>query len=175
MPARQKVLLLLRHAKSDWDSGVVDHERSLSPRGQRDALAVGQRLARQGFVTDLLLCSTAVRTRQTWDRAVLGGASTHQTRYLFGIYQASVGDLVAMIHELPEETQTVLLIGHAPGVPDLVYLLGSRTADSIWARLDEGYPTAGLAVLTLPDRWSEASPESAQLAAFEVPRRMAAD
>lgn len=163
-------MLLLRHAKSDWDSGVPDHERPLSRRGQRDAAAVGERIAAHALVSDLVVCSTAVRTRQTWDSAVVGGARAHEVRYLDQIYEADVFDLVDVVRQLPEAVTSGLLIGHSPGVPDIVQLLGSRTADPSWAGLDQGYPTAGLAVLTMPGPWSQAHAGCAQLVAFEVPR-----
>ena len=170
LPSDQKVLLLLRHAKSDWDTGLADHERPLNLRGHRDAVGVGQRIAAARVEFDLVVSSTAIRTRQTWEQVVVGGARSHEVRYLDQIYAAEVADLVAVVRALPEAATSVLLIGHAPGVPDLVEILGSRTADPAWARLDSGYPTAGLTALTLAGPWSSAHAGCAQLVAFEVPR-----
>lgn len=173
LPAGHKILLLLlRHAKSDWDSGAVDSERPLNRRGQRDAVAVGERIAGQGLVPDLVVCSTALRNRQTWDRAVVGGCRAHEVRYLDQIYQASVFELLGVVRDLPEEAKTVLLIGHSPGVPDLGVLLVADAAESsARTQLEEKYPTAGLAVLTLPGPWAAAGRDRASLVAFEVLRR----
>src|ERR671921_212111 len=68
-----RTLVLVRHAKSSWDLDVDDHERPLSGRGRRDAVAIGQELAKRGIRPDLVLCSTAVRTRETWEEAGRGG------------------------------------------------------------------------------------------------------
>lgn len=171
-PRTSKTLLLLRHAKSAWDQDVADHERALSGRGRRDAVAAGQLLVARGWLPDVVACSTARRTRETWDRAVTGGAKAAEVRYLDAIYEARVTDLARVVRSMPEMAQTVLLIGHGPGVPDLVDFLASRTPESAtsWARLDHKYPTAGLAVLTIPGSWGEAGESRAELVAFEVPR-----
>ena len=167
-----KTLLLLRHAKSAWDQDVSDHERALNGRGRRDAVAAGQLLVQQGWLPDVVACSTATRTRETWDRAVKGGASAAEVRYLDAIYEARVTDLARVVRSMPETARTVLLIGHGPGVPDLVEFLASRTRKSAaaWDRLDHKYPTAGLAVLTFGGRWGEIGESRAELLAFEVPR-----
>ena len=166
----RKVLLLLRHAKSDWDTGEVDHERPLNRRGRADAAAVGQVLAGHGMVPDLVACSTATRTRETWDRAVGAGAQAGEVRYLDDIYSADVATLVGVVQELPEAAETVLLIGHNPGVSELVRSLAVRTDTPAWVGIDQGYPTAGLAVLTLPGPWHAAGTGAADLVTFEVPR-----
>jgi phosphohistidine phosphatase len=167
----QKVLLLLRHAKSAWDRDVDDRERQLSGRGKRDAVAVGQLLAARDLVPDVVVCSTAARTRETWDRAVKGGARAPEIRYLDQIYAARVTELVRVVRGLPETARTALMVGHAPGVPDLVEFLAARAAGSpAWARMDRKFPTAGLAILTFHGTWAEAGQSRAELTGFEVPR-----
>lgn len=169
--ADTKTLLLLRHAKSREDDQGPDHERTLSGRGRRDAVAVGELLSSRGIVPDIVACSTAERTRETWDRAVKGGARAHQIRYLDDIYLARVTELVRLVRTLPEEASTVLMIGHSPGTGDLVEFLAARTAGSdAWARLDRKYPTAGLATLTVTGPWAQAGESRAELVAFDVPR-----
>ena len=166
-----KTLLLLRHAKSAWDRDVADHERLLTGRGRRDAVAAGQLLAARGLVPDVVACSTAARTRETWDGAVQGGAGAHEVRFLDEIYEARVTDLLRVVRAMPETARTVLLVGHGPGIPDLVDLLAVRRAGSdAWARVEHKYPTAGLAVLTFPGTWAEAGQARAELESFEVPR-----
>lgn len=150
---------------------MKDHDRPLNPRGRRDAVAVGELLVAQGLAPDAVACSTAVRARQTWDGAIAGGARSGEVQYLDEIYAASVPALLAVVQKLPEVATTVLLIGHAPGVPDLVGFLAAREPGSpAWARLDQGYPTAGVAVLTLPGPWAKAGEDCADFASFHVPR-----
>lgn len=168
--ADQKVLLVLRHAKSDWQTGKQDHERLLNPRGLRDADAVGRLLLEQGVALDLVACSTAIRTRQTWECAAATGVQAGEVRFLDEIYLAEMDTLVGLVRALPEAASTVLLIGHNPGVADLVGCLGARTVSAAWAEVDQGYRTAGLAVLTLSGSWREAGQGQAALVAFEVAR-----
>jgi phosphohistidine phosphatase len=166
-----RTLVLVRHAKSSWDLDVDDHERPLSGRGRRDALAIGQELKRRDIIPDLLLCSTAVRTRQTWEQADRGGAQALEVRYVPEIYHAWVPELISIIRGLPDSASTVLMLGHAPGIPDLVQFLAARDSGSPhWARLDEKFPTAALAILAISGPWSDVGRSRARLAAFEVAR-----
>jgi phosphohistidine phosphatase len=166
-----KRLLLLRHAKSDWDSTVDDHERPLSGRGRRDGVAAGQFLAAAGVFADVVVCSTALRARQTWDQAAKGGARAREIRYLDDIYAASVPQLVHVVRALPETAQTVIVVGHAPGIPDLVHFLAVPRADSdAWARLKAKFGTCGLAILSVPGSWAEAGKARAELDSFQAPR-----
>jgi phosphohistidine phosphatase len=168
--AGSKRLILLRHAKSSWEHDVPDHDRPLSARGQRDAVAVGRLLAARRLVVDLVVCSTALRTRQTWDGAVLGGADAREVRYLSEIYDASVPDLLQVVHPIPESATTSLVLGHGPGVPELLEYVAVPRDNAAWARLDAKFPTAGLATVTFSGRWADLGPGAAELDAFDVPR-----
>jgi phosphohistidine phosphatase len=169
--AEPRTLVLLRHAKSSWDTNEPDHERPLAPRGRRDAKAVGQYLAEQGVRPDVVLCSTALRARQTWDRAVKGGAEAGDVRYLDEIYDASVTELVEVLRDAPAKATSVLLLGHAPGIPRLMDYLAIRRSDSpVWERAEQDFPTSGLAVLTLEAPWSDVGEATAELTIFEAPR-----
>ncbi|HEU4547421.1 MAG TPA: histidine phosphatase family protein [Microlunatus sp.] len=164
-------LYLLRHAKSSWAEPLRDHERPLDARGVRDARAAGRLLAGQGWRPDLVLCSTAVRTRQTWQHAVHAGAEAGEVRYVDDIYEASAARLLGLVQLAEETVGSLMLIGHGPGLPGLAEGLGARPEPrAAWARLDEKYPTAGLTVLRLSGPWATASPGEAELVAFEVPR-----
>lgn len=167
----QHTLYLLRHAKSSWDEPLPDHERPLSTRGVRDARAAGHLLAVRGWRPDLVLCSTAVRTRQTWQRAHAAGADAGEVRYVEEIYAASADRLITLVRATAEEVGSLMLIGHAPGLPDLAESLGRRPEPGdAWARMDAKYPTAGLTVLQVPASWADTAPGRAELDAFEVPR-----
>lgn len=165
------LLYLLRHAKSSWDEPIPDHERPLSARGIRDARAAGRLLVERDWVPDLVLCSTAVRTRQTWQRVQAAGAQAGAIRYVDAIYEAATSRLLAVLQQTPEEVGSLMLVGHGPGMPGLAASLGARPEPrSTWARMDAKYPTSGLALLRLPGRWADAAPGVAELLTFEVPR-----
>lgn len=171
MTGAAHTLYLLRHAKSAWDQPLPDHERPLSARGRRDAKAAGKLLARQGWRPDLVLCSTAERTRLTWQLASAAGATAGEVRYTDEIYEAYADDLLELLEYASEEIGSLMLIGHGPGLPDLAELLGARPEPrDVWTRMDTKYPTSGLAVLRIPGRWADISPGTAELVAFEVPR-----
>jgi phosphohistidine phosphatase len=167
----EHTLCLLRHAKSSWDEPVPDHERPLATRGIRDAQAAGRLLAERTWVADLVLCSTAVRTRETWRLAAFAGAQAGEVRYVEDIYQASVARLMELVRATAEEVGSLLLVGHGPGLPDLAESLGARPEPrDTWARMDAKFPTSGLAVLRVSGSWADAAPGQAELVAFEVPR-----
>ena len=170
MSAGGRTLIAVRHAKSSWDHDVEDHDRPLSARGRRDADALGRLLAQQALTPDLVLCSTAARTRETWERAQAVGVTAGEVRLVRGVYHAWVPELVRLLRETPDELSTVLLLGHSPGIPDLVEHICVRTDSADWAQLDQKYPTSGLAVVRLPGPWSELGSSSADLVSFAIPR-----
>jgi phosphohistidine phosphatase len=154
-------LVVLRHAKSAWPAGVADADRPLADRGERDAPAVGRWLREHVPDIDLTVCSPAVRTRQTW-RLVAGELDRIPAfRLDERIYDADVPDLLAVLHELPDTVSTVVLVGHNPGLSDLVHTL---TGDAIEMK------TSSVAVLRGPDQWTSLSDGAAQLDRFETPR-----
>lgn len=166
-----RTLLLVRHAKSSWDSDGDDHGRGLSGRGRRDARAIGELLVARSVRPDLVLCSTATRTQQTWQRAVGGGASTGELRLERGIYQAWVPELVALIRTVPDAVQTLLMLGHAPGIPDLVEHLAAREHGSpSWAQLDTKFPTSAVATLAVTGPWTSVGKGRSRLTAYDIPR-----
>jgi phosphohistidine phosphatase len=165
-----RTLVLVRHAKSSWDYDVDDHERPLSARGRRDAEALGRLLSQQSLRPDLVFCSTATRTRQTWECAKAGGASAGEVQYLQEIYRAWVPELLTMIRDAPDEIHTLLVLGHAPGIPDLVEHLCVRTDSPDWAQMDSKFPTSALAFVNVPGPWAELGKGRAELARFVVPR-----
>lgn len=119
-------LVVLRHAKSAWPEGVPDHQRPLAPRGRRDAPAAGIALAETDSLPDLALCSTAVRARQTWELASAEWGTPPPVRYEPSLYAADVPELLDAVHQVPPEVETLLLIGHNPGLEDLVLELMRR-------------------------------------------------
>jgi phosphohistidine phosphatase len=166
----QRTLVLVRHGKSSWDLDVDDHERPLSARGRRDAEAIGRWLSERSLRPDLVLCSTAIRTTQTWEYAMAGGAVAGEVQYRREIYHAWVPELLALIRRVPDEIHSLLVLGHAPGIPDLVEHVCVRTHSRDWAQMDSKFPTSGLAVVNVPGPWSELGKARAELANFAVAR-----
>ncbi|TKA09709.1 SixA phosphatase family protein [Actinacidiphila oryziradicis] len=167
-PAR---LVVLRHAKSARPPDVDDHERPLAGRGRRDAPAAGGWLYGAGCVPDLVVCSSARRTRETWELVAveLGGAAPPVV-FEPQVYEASAAALLAVVRETPEERRTLLLIGHQPGVQELVLSLAGDADGDALTRAREKFPTSGIAVLALPGAWVNLAPGSAVLTDFAVPR-----
>ena len=165
-----RTLVLVRHAKSSWDYDVDDHERPLSARGRRDAEALGRLLSQRSLRPDLVFCSTATRTRETWEYAKAGGASAGEVQYLREIYHAWVPELLTLIRDVPNEIRTLLVLGHAPGIPDLVDHLCVRTDSADWTQMDSKFPTSALAVVKVPGPWAELGKARAELDSFVVPR-----
>ncbi|HLL62124.1 MAG TPA: histidine phosphatase family protein [Propionibacteriaceae bacterium] len=165
-----RTLIAVRHAKSSWDHDVEDHDRPLSGRGRRDADALGRLLVQRALRPDLVLCSTAARTRETWERAHAVGATAGEVRLVRGIYHAWVPELVRLLRQTPDDVATVLLLGHSPGIPDLVEHVCIRTDSADWVQLDQKYPTSGVAVVNVPVSWRELGSSTADLVTFAIPR-----
>ncbi|CCK31679.1 hypothetical protein BN159_7300 [Streptomyces davaonensis JCM 4913] len=164
-------LIVLRHAKSAWPEGIADHRRPLAPRGRRDAPAAGRALAESDLLPDLALCSTAVRARQTWELASAEWGTPPPVRYLPRLYAAEATELLAAVHEAPAEVETLLLIGHNPGLEDLVTALAGDSLDDALDRVREKFPTSAVAVLAWRGTaWSALAPGTALLTWFTVPR-----
>ncbi len=167
-------LIVLRHAKSDWPAGVADKDRPLAKRGRRDAPAAGEWLAENLGSLDLTVHSDARRARETWECAAAAfaaaGGRVGSVRSARRVYLADVDALIEVLRSVPDDAETVLLVGHNPGVQDLVVeLVGARSSSSA-ALIDAKFPTTGLAVLDIPVPWSGLGPDCAELAEFVVPR-----
>jgi len=165
---RQRNLVVMRHAKAEWPDGP-DHERPLAERGRKDAADTGHRLLDRGITPDLVVCSPAVRTRETWRLA--GKVFEHRPHTIYDerVYEASAQSLLHILQETPDEVDTLLLIGHNPGVATLVNALAGSGEDDALARVREKYPTSGLAVLGFHTTWPELLEKSAHLSAFDFP------
>jgi phosphohistidine phosphatase len=137
-----KTLLVLRHAKSDWSTpDLADHDRPLNKRGERDAPRMGRLVRDEHLVPDLILTSTAKRTRQTVGALVAAAGYAGDVKATRALYGAGPEAYVHVLRGVPDQYQRVMVVGHNPGVEALVeQLTGSAT------RL----PTAALAHLVLP-------------------------
>ncbi|MET9473739.1 SixA phosphatase family protein [Streptomyces sp. NPDC002917] len=146
-------IVLLRHAKAEW-SQDSDHERPLAERGRKDAPVAGRKLVDSGIVIDLALCSTAVRTRETWKLAVHEMPHRPKTVYEERLYEASLGELIALLNETPDDVQNLLLIGHNPGMHAVADALAGSAEGETMARMTRGgFPTAAFAVIEFSGSW----------------------
>lgn len=156
-------LLLLRHAKSSWDDlSLADHDRPLAARGRKAAKLIGAYLRREQIRTSLVLCSSALRARETLDLIRPSG----EIRIERELYGASADQLLERLHRVPDELDAVMLIGHNPAIQALAVDLvggGSELAG-------RKFPTAGLATLTFAGPWRELQTGQGELVAFVRPK-----
>jgi phosphohistidine phosphatase len=165
-------LHLLRHAKSSWEGDVPDEERPLAPRGIRAARRVAEHMATRGISPALVLCSSSRRTQETLE--LLEPALEREAQRVVEeeIYLADADGLLERLRRVPAATPSVLLIGHNPGMQELVLLLAAGPRDEV-ARVREGLPTAALATLdTGTTAWSRLGPRGARLVELVVPREL---
>jgi phosphohistidine phosphatase len=158
----ERTLILLRHAKSvDPDPYPTDLERPLSPRGRRDAVAAGEWLREQGLEPDLVLCSTAVRTRATLEGLALR-ATAAPVVFEHRLYLGPAHDTLDLLRDSAPDVSTLLVIGHNPTLSMLSDLLDPD------ALPDEGLATSGIAVHGVSGAWRDL--ETAALKAHHTAR-----
>jgi phosphohistidine phosphatase len=154
--------ILLRHAKSDWSGNEADIARPLAKRGRRQAPDAGRWLAANIDSIDLAVLSPAHRARSTWDLVSAELPVVPPSRIDDRVYSASDDELLAVLRELPNHVETVVLVGHNPGLEDLASRLTGE-----WTPM----PTSALAVITLSDSWSSTGRHPAVLRASGRPPR----
>ncbi len=142
-----KTLLLLRHAKSSWDDPTLgDFDRPLAPRGEKAAPLVASYLKKQGLRPDLVLCSPALRARQTWSLVARSLGDKIEVKDMRGLYLSSPGRLLDAIRRAPDAAPCVMLVGHNPGMEHLAMALAGPSSDpTALAKLHSKFPTAALA------------------------------
>lgn len=168
-----KNILLLRHAKSAWNTPQQsDHDRPLNDRGERAARAMADHIAVKAPRPGLILCSTAARTRQTLAPLVRSlGSPTPPISLEKQLYLASESELLERLQALSDDLETVLLIGHNEGIGELAAALAGYGPGEALERLREKYSTGALATLRLPPGpWSSLAPGTCELLAFVRPR-----
>lgn len=163
-------LIVFRHAKSDRPPGMPDEERPLSARGRADAAAAGAVLDELAPNIDLVVSSPAQRARETWERASATYAGESDVQVDDRVYEADVDDLMAVLRSLPADAHVVALVGHNPGLEELVEELAGTAERNARAQLDEKFPTSAIAVLEVPTTWAELQGGGAHLASLTIPR-----
>ncbi len=136
-----KKIIIVRHAKSDWETGLTDFIRPLNKRGEEDAPKMSAKLKEIGLVPDYVLCSLAKRTSETASLLLQGVFDLDKVDYRQAIYDATFFELMNLINnEVDEKVETLLIIGHNPGVTELVEYLSASNIG--WL------PTCGMVCLT---------------------------
>jgi phosphohistidine phosphatase len=159
-------LILLRHAKSDWPEGP-DRDRPLAKRGRRDAPRIGRWLHDRGYQPDVVICSAAARTRQTWELVAPELDGSPAVRFEPRAYAASALTLRYLIQELPGRYRAALLVAHNPGLSELAASLAASPAADDGAGMR--FPTAAVAVFELAAGWPALMPGLARLIDFTTP------
>jgi phosphohistidine phosphatase len=165
-----KTLYILRHAKAVPEDRDSDAERPLAKRGRKAAAAMGDYLGGLKPRHKLVLCSAALRTRETLDQLMPSLTPAPAVLYEDRLYLASAVRLIERLRDLPESADSVLLIGHNPGLHQLALTLASDGD-----RLAEGFPTAALAALRIGGAWSALRPHQARLLDYQTPRSLNRD
>lgn len=137
-----KTLLLMRHAKSSWkEAGIADHDRKLNKRGKRDAPRIASLLEKHQLVPNVILSSSAVRACKTATLVAESSPFSGDILTTSQLYMASPYDIMSAIDALDDSYTRALVIGHNPGMQQLVCHLTAR---------DESFPTAAVAAFEIP-------------------------
>jgi phosphohistidine phosphatase len=167
-----KTLSLLRHAKSSWDDPVErDFDRPLNGRGHRAARRMGEWLRAEGLAFDRILASPALRIRQTIEGIEAGVGHRLAVEQDKRIYMASAATLFDLVRECPDTVDHLLLIGHNPGLEDLLLIATEGDQSPLRGEAELKYPTAAFASVELAiDRWADLPEGGAKLVRFVRPR-----
>jgi phosphohistidine phosphatase len=162
-----RTLVILRHAKAERPAGVADADRPLTDRGHADAGAAGAWLVARGYRPELVICSPARRTRQTWHgvAVAMAGDGSPEVRYEADAYAAGPAELLGLLRTVPVEVGTVLLIGHNPTMSML-----SAALDPAGPAASDGLRTSGLAVHEPDAPWDALAPGRARLVTAHTAR-----
>jgi phosphohistidine phosphatase len=148
-----KTLLVLRHAKSSWnDPALDDHERPLNKRGRRDAPRMGELVREYGLIPDVIISSDAVRARLTAEAVAEAARYAGEILLDPHLYLAGPADILSLLRTVRENAETVMIVGHNPGLEELITQLTGEQQD---------LPTAALAKIALPiEQWRDLKPST---------------
>ena len=167
-------LLLLRHAKSSWDDASLDDfSRPLNKRGVKDCKKIGSYIARKGLYPQIVLCSTAQRARETYAGILPFLPEAQEVYFTKKLYEAEAQDIFALIKQLGQTSETLLIVGHNPAIEVLSSVLARKGQQSALEELSHKYPTAALAIIDFDvANWEAIVPGTGWLAAFITPKAL---
>lgn len=161
-----KTLFLVRHAKSSWKhANLTDHDRPLSERGERDAPFMGELLKKHNVIPDVIICSTAARAKQTAE-LLSGGMGFPKSKIEFekNIYESTSGMLLDIINSKNGDYNSLMIIGHNPGMTTLSSYLSGEYIDNL--------PTCSIAAIRFDiDDWAKIGTEKGDLIWLEYPKK----
>lgn len=168
-----KTLYLLRHADAAPDSALPDHERPLTNEGRRTAGRLGDFMGREGLAPDVVLCSTARRTRETWERIAPQVGEDATVIYEEQLYGASVRRILDVVGRVAESAERLLVVGHNPGLEELAEHLTDPDGNGGDPTLGNGFPAGALAVMEARvSQWRELEEGRCALVGFTEPRHL---
>jgi phosphohistidine phosphatase len=167
-----KRLTVMRHAKSDWgDPQLDDFNRPLNERGWKAARRIGRELKERDFRFDLVLASPAARVRETIDGVQEKFDFAGPIRFDERLYLASETSLLALVRDLPEAVHGPMLVGHNPGLHQLVLSLADDGDHHLRDEVGQKFPTAAVAVIELGAAcWKEVEPGSGKIVELILPK-----
>lgn len=161
-------LYLLRHARARWgEPGSRDYDRPLEDTGRADAEALAASMVVAGYLPDLVLCSGALRARQTWT-AASRHIEAQDVRYLDSLYSSDAAGYLDIIRDAGDAA-SVLVVGHNPMMEDLCSALASQGEAPALAAVARGFPTCGLAVISFSHPGEQIAPKNGYLEDFLAP------
>ncbi len=168
-----KTLALFRHAKSDWsDARARDFDRPINARGKRGAIAMGRHVREGCWRFDRIIASPAVRVAQTIEIASKAWGRSFPIEWDRRVYLASSATLIDLLREIDGDPASVLMVGHNPGLEDLIFDLVPEDGSSpLRTAVEQKFPTATFAVLECAiDRWADIDHGCARLSVLTRPR-----
>ncbi|HSI88685.1 MAG TPA: histidine phosphatase family protein [Pyrinomonadaceae bacterium] len=160
-----KTLYVLRHAKSSWDDpNISDFDRPLNDRGERTAPFMGQLMRDRGLIPEAVISSPARRATETASLVRTAAGIEPEIRFDERIYEASPQALRQVASEADNSSESIMLVGHNPGIEGFIRMLTGETVAA---------PTAALAVIVLDiSAWADIAPGSGRLEALIRPKEV---
>lgn len=171
-----KRLLLMRHAKSSWeDPDMPDEERPLNERGRAAAQTMAKWLDGRGDVPDVVITSSAARSKETWERIKAAlGVKNAEVIVQDSLYSSGPSAMLKALGRVPDKAERVLMIGHQPVVSSFARKLANGHTPSACARAYKKFPTGAIAVIDLPaEHWDDVEFGNADFKRFAMPKELA--
>ncbi len=167
-----KTLIILRHGQAK-NAGISehDHNRTLTERGQEEALGAGETLAEHKFTPNYVLCSTATRTRETLEQLQHSFTEPLEVEYSPKIYNASDVELLTQIAKIKNDINTLLVVGHNPGLYQLSLILAKEGDKQMHNNLQMNFPTCALVVINFEGSWQNILNSRSKLVLFSTPEK----
>jgi len=166
-------LVLVRHAKTEKDSeSGKDQDRRLDQRGLSDSTLIATWFSENRIAPDLVLVSSAVRTRQTWE--ILKAAfPKSEMAFLDDLYLASAMEIFQIVRTTPSKVKTLMIVGHNPGLHEVAWTLTGKADASDRNALANNFPTAAIAVIDFSfSDWKKLMPQEGTLSVFVAPKQL---